>query len=285
MPYQHNALRWASKMSPVLARRLLCALCLLLALPAVAVTELRCVGTEFTTLTRNTPDGPRGFALDILEELGKRAGFHCNVEILPWKRAQALVARNEADLLIGPYRTRMREHDMVYLSRPFYFDDALFYGLAKVPFTWDGQLADLPRQQVAIVRGWTLGEHFEEFRNQLNLVEVDSSDQALRLLLTGRISLVAGNGRDFAPRIARPEFSAIKPIQPRIQNSAGYFALSNKWRGSALFGKIDEAMLQMVNSGYILEQSHAAGLNFPETHFDWAGYVARELASAPAASK
>ncbi|GGP21034.1 substrate-binding periplasmic protein [Silvimonas iriomotensis] len=273
-------------MSAIHVVRMLYVISLLLALPVMAaVTELRCVGTEFTTLTRNTPDGPRGFALDILDELGKRAGFHCNVDLLPWKRAQALVARNEADLLIGPYRTRLREHDMVYLSRPFYFDDALFYGLDKVPFRWDGQIASLPRQQVAVVRGWTLGERFEAFRNQLNLVEVDSSDQALRLLLTGRITLVAGNERDFAPRIARPEFSAIKPVQPRIQNSAGYFALSGKWRGSALLARMDEAMQQMVNSGYILERSHAAGLSFPDTRFDWASYVAHELDNAPARSK
>ncbi len=259
--------------------RALCALSLVLAaaMAPAAVTQLRCVGTEFTTLTSNTPDGPRGFALDVLEELGKRAGFHCNVELLPWKRAQALIARNEADLLIGPYRTRVREHDMVYLSRPFYFDDALFYGLAKVPFTWDGQLASLPRQQVAIVRGWSLGEHFEAFRQQLNLVEVDSSDQALRLLLTGRISLVAGNERDFAPRVARPEFAGIKPVEPRIQNSAGYFALSNKWRNSPLFSRINEAMLQMVSSGYIFEASRNAGLSFPDSRFDWASYVAHEL--------
>ncbi|GGP27914.1 substrate-binding periplasmic protein [Silvimonas amylolytica] len=273
-------------MSAIHTLRMLWAASLLLAWPvAAAVTELRCVGTEFTTLTRNTPDGPRGFALDILTELGKRAGFHCNVDLLPWKRAQALVARNEADLLIGPYRTHLREHDMAYLSRPFYFDDALFFGLAKVPFTWDGQIASLPRQQVAMVRGWTLGERFEAFRNQLNLVEVDSSDQALRLLLTGRISLVAGNERDFAPRIAKPEFSAIKPVQPHIQNSAGYFALSNKWRGSPLLARMDEAMLQMVNSGYLLAQSRAAGLNFPDTRFDWASYVAKELDAPAGASK
>ncbi len=256
-------------------------ICLLLsgiAAHTIAVTELRCVGTEFTSLTESTPQGPRGLAITLLNELGDKSGFHCNVELLPWKRAQAMVAHNEADILIGPYRTRARLLDMYYLSRPFYLDRALFFALKQTPQLWNGQLSALKGQSIAIVRGWSLGDHFDAFRAMLSLVEVDSTDQALRLLLTGRISLLAGNERNFAPLISRPPYaSAVIPLDPPIQFSAGYFAMSGKWRGTALASQFDRAMNDAINSGRVRELSLANGLDFPGPKFDWAAYVEHEL--------
>ncbi|GAB3262381.1 substrate-binding periplasmic protein [Chitinimonas naiadis] len=256
-------------------------LCLLLAcLPGWASNELLCVGAEFPYILEQGRVGPHGLAVDLLTELEPQLGFRCRFEIYPWKRAQTLVVQGKADILIGPYRTRERMAQMRFVGLPFYMDAMLAYARREeLPAGWQGDLRALQGLTVGVVRGWTLGQRYEQSKRVLTLDEADTLEQSFRKLLAGRIQVVVSNERNARVVIEQLGVGAsLAPLQPAIQQTGGYIAVAPSRIDKALAERIDMVLQESVRSGRVQQLSQRYGLSFPGKRYDWSGYLQQELA-------
>jgi polar amino acid transport system substrate-binding protein len=120
------------------------------------------VGTSFSHLFEQGGDGQwRGLGVDVLRVLAARAGDTVVFKMYPWPRAQAMVERAQADILIGPYKSPERLKRFAFLDQAFYRDRMVFYARHNVEPAWRGDLAALGKVKIAAVRGWHYGAQFE----------------------------------------------------------------------------------------------------------------------------
>lgn len=264
------------------ARLLLACLLLLTAQHSLAVESLRCVGSPFPYIYSEDGGQLRGVAVEVLDALGKEVQFRCRFEIMPWKRAQALVNNGDADLLIGPYRTRERSAAMRFLGLPFYLDAMLLYARSTPPLPdWNGDFSRLAGRRIGVAAGWSLGERYEQAKSSLALDEANTLEQTFRKLMLDRVDLVASNQRNAMVVIQQLGLAGqVLALQPPLQQSGGYFALANKWRDHPLWTRMNAAQERMVRSGQVQAISARYGLQFPGANHDWVAYLRQEMQPA-----
>jgi len=78
---------------------------------------------EFAPYVSAGEAGPHGIMVDLLRAIGRRAEVRFDITVVPWRRAQRLVAyQGHAAMIIPLTRTEAREHDyewvMPLLSQP-----------------------------------------------------------------------------------------------------------------------------------------------------------------------
>ena len=223
-----------------------------LCLGAVAqARELRVVGTFFPRVYEQTEDGQfSGLGPAVLRELAGSLESELHFELHPWARAQRMVELGSADILVGPYRTAEREQRFAFAAEPFYQDRILFYARRDAGSTWSGDYHDLNGRRIAVVRGWVYGSQFEEVRAQLQPIMVESVENGLRMLMAGRIELLASNQRNTAPHLtAMALHDEVRELTPLIDVQRGYFAFPRDALHLELRRRFDEAFRQMVESG------------------------------------
>lgn len=222
--------------------------CLAAATPA---RELRVVGTYFPQVYEQTADGRFiGLGPAVLRELAGSLGSELHFELHPWARAQRMVELGSADILVGPYRTAERERSFAFADEPFYQDRILFYARREHSVTWSGDYRDLGARRVAVVRGWVYGSQFEAARAQLQPITVENVENGLRMLMAGRIELLASNQRNTAPHLTAMGLHAgVRELTPLIDVQRGYFAFPRDTAHAELRQRFDEAFRQMVESG------------------------------------
>ncbi|MFC4159969.1 substrate-binding periplasmic protein [Chitinimonas lacunae] len=254
------------------------ALLLLLSLPATAANTLRCVGSEFPYILSLRDGKPVGVAVDLLAELESRADFRCRIELLPWKRAQALVAEGQADLLIGPYWNLERDRQMRFVGLPFYVDQMVLYRRHdRSGLEWQGDYQRLAGRTIGVTRGWSFGNHFDQIRQRLQLDEADTLEQTLRKLVSGRVDLAASNRRNAEVLIEQFGWNGrLVLLEPPLQQVGGYFAFSSNWAGTPLFTRFEAAQRELVQNGRVQAISRRYPVDFPGPRFDWETYLRLE---------
>ncbi|WP_394559771.1 substrate-binding periplasmic protein [Aquipseudomonas alcaligenes] len=246
----------------------LCSLLLLLccglfagALPA---RELLVVGTSFPQVyERNAAGDFTGLAPAVLRRLAAELGGELRFELYPWARAQRMVEHGEADILVGPYRTAEREARFAFAAEPFYQDRILFYARLDRREAWDGDYASLAGRRIAVVRGWIYGRQFEDARARLQPVTVESVSNGLRMLVAGRIDLLASNQRNTQPYLTAPLQQTITELLPLIDVQRGYFAFPRDPGHDRLRESFDRAFFDLVASGQLARLAAPLGVSVP----------------------
>ncbi|MCG2586033.1 ABC transporter substrate-binding protein [Massilia sp. TS11] len=229
---------------------LLAVLSLWLAVPARAA-ELLAVGAEFSRVFEKNAAGEYdGMAPAILRELARRMGYSVRFELLPWPRAQAMVADGRADILIGPYKTPEREATFAFSELPFYQDAMVFYSLASHKRVWQGDYAALASQRLVAMNGWAYGPAFEAARPRLDVSTANAVENGLKMLAFGRADLFASNRRNTEPVISRLHWEEKFVVQgPPLYVQQGYFAFPRKPQFDALRRQFDAAMRTYAEAG------------------------------------
>jgi len=227
------------------------AMALLLCCPLANAGEVRAVGTHFARVFELSETGEFiGLAADLLREYGRRSGDTVRFAIYPWARAQALVERGEADILIGPYKTPERELRFAFSDRAFYQDRMLFYVRTGVRSAWNGNYATLRGKRVAIVHGWAYGIAFEEARPMMQIERAQTLENGLLMLVHDRVELLATNFRNTDALLPRMELiGKVVPIAPHIDVQNGYFGFPKGPQHEAMRQRFNEVFNAMVASG------------------------------------
>ncbi|MET0266692.1 MAG: transporter substrate-binding domain-containing protein [Duganella sp.] len=247
---------------------------------AAMAVERVAVGASFNRIYEQDANGHwHGLGVDVLRLLAARAGDTVRFQLYPWPRAQAMVERGQADILVGPYRSPQRLKRFAYLEQPFYRDRLVFYARRASDVSWQGDYASLAGWRVLAVRGWHYGEPFDLARPKLDLSEVTQVDNGLQMLAHGRVDLLASNVRNSAVPIEALHLrDALVEMCPDIGRLDGYLAFPRDARFTAVRQRYDALFSQMVRSGELQKLGHKNGVLVPGADGD--GRAATTLAAA-----
>jgi polar amino acid transport system substrate-binding protein len=232
--------------------------------PAVAVERLA-VGTNFSRIFEQGSDGQwRGLGVDVLRTLAARAGDTVRFQSYPWPRAQAMVERGQADILIGPYRSPARLKQFAFLDQPFYRDRLVFYARSRHDVPWAGDVGTLAGRRIVSVRGWHYGTRFDQARPLLDISEVAQVENGLQMLVHGRVDLLATNERNTTALIDSLRLrEAVTVLCPEIGRLDGYLAFPREAAFAAARTQYNTLFNQMVRSGELFKLGVRNGVLVP----------------------
>lgn len=247
-------------------RHLLFACLTILGAPQCATAAERlAVGARFDLIFDQSADGQwQGLGVDVLRTLAARAGDTVRFGIYPWARAQAMVQRAQADILIGPYKSPERDKHFAFVELPFYRDRMVFYARSGANPPWHGEFGPLHATRIAAVRGWHYGARFDQARPRLDISAVNQLENGVQMLMHGRVDLLATNERNNAALIGALQSSGrMVALCPAIAQLDGYLAFP---RGAAFAAARDQysaLFTEMVRSGEFARMAARHGVLAP----------------------
>lgn len=232
---------------------------------ALEQNELRVAGTRFAQIYEIGADGAiQGLAVDLLNQLFAGSAQSLRFEILPWQRAQLMVERDEAQILVGPYRNPDRERRYLFSQQAFYEDPMLFYARRGQCQNWSGHLEQMAPGRIAVVQGWSYGDGFDQQRNRLQPATARDLDVGLKMLALGRIDWLASNERNARPLLLAMGLSEqLEACQPAFASMRGYFAFPRTAQGARLRDQLDAAMERLKRGGQLRELAQRWQLPLP----------------------
>ena len=88
-------------------------------LPArAAPRELLVVGSHFAKVYERADGQFGGLGPEILRAIAAELGQPLHFDLVPWARAQSMVAKGQADLLVGPYKSDERLAMFAFSAQP-----------------------------------------------------------------------------------------------------------------------------------------------------------------------
>ena len=234
-------------------------------LPFAYSADVLAVGTEFAQIFERDASGEfSGLGVEIIRAMAKQAGDTVSFQIYPWSRAQWMVENNQAQILVGPYKTAEREAKFTFASRAFYRDDMVFYVKKGTDFHWDGTYSSLRGVKIGAVNGWVYGRQFESNRPALKPEMVYSLTTGLKMLLVNRFDFLASNVRN-TETLAKSLGLAneIVVLAPIIDNENGYLAYCKQVACDTLRLKFDEFFERMRTSGELGKLAQYYGVRLP----------------------
>ncbi|MEK1905347.1 MAG: transporter substrate-binding domain-containing protein [Pseudomonas sp.] len=244
---------------------LLAGLLLVLCCTPCQAREWLVVGTSFPQVFERSETGQfSGLAPELLQQMSGELGASLRFELYPWARAQRMVEQGQADILIGPYRTPEREARFAFAAAPFYQDRIVFYARRGQGLSWDGSFASLQPHRIAVIRGWTYGSRFEAARAQMQLDTVEGVPNGLRMLVAGRIELLATNHRNTLPHLEALQLTdQLVELQPQIDVQQGYFAFPRDAGHAELREHFDQVFQGFVARGELARLADRLGVSVP----------------------
>ncbi|MBI3285226.1 MAG: transporter substrate-binding domain-containing protein [Burkholderiales bacterium] len=232
---------------------------------ASQAAEVLAVGTEFAHVFERTPAGEfTGLGVDILKALAKRNGDTLRFEIYPWSRAQWMAENDQAQILVGPYKTPEREVRFSFARRAFYRDYMVFYVRSGSNLDWDGNYASLRAYKVGVILGWVYGAQFDGMRALLKPETANSLTNGLNMLNARRIDYLASNMRNTEAMIKTLGLSNdFYVVDTTIDIQDGYLAYCKQAACEQLRLRYDEAFEQLVESGELAKLARKHKVRIP----------------------
>ncbi|MBI1772421.1 MAG: transporter substrate-binding domain-containing protein [Burkholderiales bacterium] len=242
-------------------------LALVAALPATPVCagQVLAVGTEFANVFERTPNGEfTGLGADIVRVLARQNGDEVRFEIYPWARAQWMVEHEQAQILIGPYKTAEREAKYGFARRAFYRDVMALYIRKGSDASWDGNYASLSGPRLGVINGWVYGQQFESLRATIKPVIAITLTNGLNMLMAKRVDFLATNMRNTEAIIKTLGISnELQMIEPFMDMQDGYLAYCKSAACEQLRLRYDELYEQLRDGGALQLMARRLGVRLP----------------------
>ncbi|QEU31128.1 substrate-binding periplasmic protein [Pseudomonas luteola] len=152
---------------------------------AWASPPLRLVGNHWEPYVMTSPAG-QGLAVDIVRTALGRSGYETTFREEPWERVLYGIQNGSHDVIVDIWYAPERER-LGQFSKPFLANRLRFISLKTRAITFS-TLEDLRPYRLAVVRGYAYSKEFDQDRT-LDKVAVADFEQALRMLLAGRVDL------------------------------------------------------------------------------------------------
>ncbi|MCG8635918.1 MAG: transporter substrate-binding domain-containing protein [Desulfobacterales bacterium] len=213
--------------------------------------------SEFRPFIWNDESGTHGIDYDIVKEMCRRLDLHCRVEFHPWKRVLSRIEDGSSDGGFSGFKTPEREAYADFLSRPLHYSTYSIFVRTGDEFTFN-TIEDLYGKTIGVMRGFKINPEFHGAvaQGRINLQEVNSMDQNIRLLTAGRIDAIAVNYHKMRMKMSELGISGgltglpvpITPPRP------SYLMISKKWIipfKEDLLRQMDDVMESMYEDGTI----------------------------------
>lgn len=237
----------------------------LASVPFAYSADVLVVGTEFAQIYERDASGEfSGFGAELIRAMAKQSGDTVSFQIYPWARAQLMVETNQAQILVGPYKTVEREAKFSFANKAFYRDDMVFYVRKKTDFRWNGTYQSLHGRTIGLINGWVYGKQFEASRPALKAEMVYSLTSGLKMLLADRFDFLASNVRN-TESMAKTLglMNEIVALSPIIDNENGYLAYCKTSLCDPLRVRFDEIFERMRSSGELAKLAQYYGIRLP----------------------
>ncbi|MFZ6750973.1 substrate-binding periplasmic protein [Undibacterium sp. Ren11W] len=232
--------------------------------PSLAA-DILVVGAEFAQIYERNETGEfTGLGVEILRSMARQNGDTLSFQILPWARAQKMVETNQAQILVGPYKTADRETRFVFAEKAFYRDDMVFYALKLAKFQWDGSYSALQDKRIGVINGWAYGAQFEEQRKTMKIESANSLRNALLMLKAKHIDVLASNVRNTEALLNSLDLAKdISAVANVIDNQDGYFAYCKHVSCDQLRVRFDSLFARLKESGELAKMAQTFKLRLP----------------------
>jgi polar amino acid transport system substrate-binding protein len=225
------------------------------------VTTIRLITSEWPGYTNK--DGT-GLYFDVLKAVYEPEGIQIKFELVPWKRAQAMVKKT-ADAIVG--ETIMPEEDYLYPKWPIDVEEVTaIFKKAKVA-EWKGE-ASLENKTVSWIRGYDFQMYLHV---NLKVLEVDSVQSGLLMLDKDRMDFlidyidgIEEEAQNIQKTVDHNFDLAQYQMEPLRLGAKVYVAFVNSARGKKLVEIFDRRMAQLYESG-VLDTMYK---NFTQWHYD-----------------
>lgn len=233
----------------------------------IKAQELLAVGTHFSQIFEQQPNGNyTGLGVDILNRFAEQQKVTIHYQITPWRRAQSMVERGQADILIGPYFSEERQKRLAFSAQPFYRDEIVFYARVNSPTSWDGSYASISGLKIGKMQGWSYGYLFTERTKALTINEFTDLKSGIERLSRGDLDLLATNIRNTQAVLAQIKIpQAIAPIMPAIDIQDGFMAFPKDSQFQPLQQSFDLFMQHMVQTGELTTLASVRGVTIPNS--------------------
>ncbi|ABI39821.1 ABC transporter, periplasmic substrate-binding protein, putative [Shewanella sp. MR-4] len=235
--------------------------------PSAKAEELLAVGTTFSQIFEQKANGEySGLGVDILNRFAEQQKVTIHYQIAPWRRAQSMVERGQAEILIGPYISEARQKVLAFSSIAFYRDDIVFYARTNNPTPWDGNYASIHGLRIGKVQGWSYGYLFNERTKTFTINEFTDLKSGIERLSRGDLDLLASNVRNTQAVLAQIKIpQAIAPILPTIDTLDGFMAFPKYSQFQPLQESFDLFLQDMVKTGELANLARVHGVSIPDT--------------------
>lgn len=234
---------------------------------AINAQELLAVGTSFSQIFEQKSNGEySGLGVDILNRFAEQQKVVIHYQIAPWRRAQAMVERGQADILIGPYISEARQKVLAFSSQAFYRDEIVFYARTNNPTTWDGTYDNIHGLRIGKMQGWSYGYRFNERTKTLTINEFADLKSGIERLSRGDLDLLATNVRNTQAVLSQIKIpQAITPIMPVIDIQDGFMAFPKYPKFQPLQQHFDQFLQAMYDSGELAKLAKIRGVTIPSS--------------------
>lgn len=227
--------------------------------------SLLAVGSTFNRIFEQAVDGEyTGLSVDILKAFAEQQHLTIHFQITPWRRAQSMVERGQADILIGPYNTQARRAHLAFSAEPFYRDDMVFYARKGSRITWNGDYASIKGLRIGKMSGWSYGATFTEQASLLTIYEFTDIKSGIERLSRGDLDLLATNVRNTDAVLAKINIAnVIEPILPIIDIQDGFMAFPKHAKFDPLRHQFNRFFEDIIQNGTLTSLSKKHGVTQP----------------------
>ncbi len=207
----------------------------------------------------------------LLKELSQE--INTEIELVysgPWGRVQEDVAAGRIDMIAGAFFTLPRTHYMDYIYPDMMLTKTAVWMNTKNPFPYT-QWKDLKSYHGVTVINNSFGQEFDEYaKQQLNIEEVASLDQGLRMLSANRVDYLIyeeNPGKAYAQKLSVNNLQTM-PIE--ITRQKLYLTMSKKspCNSPSLRAKISKTLNKFIQENraeVLLKRAHALWANKQQT--------------------
>lgn len=147
------------------------------------------------------PTGPRGYAIDLMEQLAESIGFEARYRRYPsFQSSLDALSQQQVELRLLINQTEQRQQTMLF-TQPL--QQPAGYSIVSRRDAAYSALSDLRGKSLAALRGYYENELFTQQISGVNLVMVDRVEQALNLVAEGSVDAFVGNTLPISYQINR----------------------------------------------------------------------------------
>lgn len=187
----------------------------------------------------------QGFSAEVLQAVATELGLTLQWQRLPWSRVVQHVASGKADIITVFYKTDTRAEQFYYSSESYLRDPIVLLCAQPCQTRFDGNLANLTPQPVAVVRDFSYGPLVDRLEFSRAAV-VDSDPMLFKQLIKRRLQLGIASliTLRHAPELKQAN-DKIQVLYPVLDYVGIYFAFSRQSTITPeLINRFDQALLR-----------------------------------------